>query len=150
MLATTDFKIKTKVQASSTRNQAMSNSRSSVQSSEVTESDGDSVRSDSIARLVEGNKMRRLQEAKRNWALNHCENSPFRMNYSSMFSSHGSNNSLGSSQGINLTNVKSNLGGESPGVKSKFNKGSDLAAMTRGSKGVSNTPTSNFQTKKVN
>jgi len=26
----------------------------------------------------------------------------------------------------------------------------NLAAMTRGSKGVSNTPTSNFQTKKVN
>jgi len=128
----------------------MSNSRSSVQSSDLTDSETDSVRSDSIARLVEGNKMRRLQEAKRNWALNHCENSPFRMNYSSILSSQGSNNSLGSSQGINITNVKTTFGCESPGVKSKFNKGSDLAAMTRGSKGVSNTPTSNFQTKKVN
>lgn len=58
----------------------MRNSCISNYSSELADSDIEPERHDSIARLMEGNKMRRLMDAKQNWNKNHGSNSPFRMN----------------------------------------------------------------------
>jgi len=35
-------------------------------------------RNDSVSRLMDSSKMRRLQQAKQNWNKTHNENSPFR------------------------------------------------------------------------
>ena len=67
-----EFKIKKKVGAynDSTRQAALSNSRLSEASSELVDSvdGGEGERADSISRLIENSKMRRMQEARRNWA----------------------------------------------------------------------------------
>ena len=76
-----DFKIKKRVDVDSTRQQALSNSQKSAYSSELADSDIDPERHDSIVRLIEGSKMRRLQDAKRSWSKNHGANSPFRANF---------------------------------------------------------------------
>jgi len=57
-----EFKIKKKVGAfnDSNRQQALSNSRLSAYSSELADSDIEPERHDSIVRLIEGSKMRRL------------------------------------------------------------------------------------------
>lgn len=73
----------------------MRNSFISNFSSELADSDIEPERHDSIARLIESNKMRRLMDAKQNWSKNHGSNSPFRMIYSSNFSC-SSDNSNGS------------------------------------------------------
>ena len=79
----------------------MSNSRcSSDFSSELADSDVELSRSDSIARLVEDSKMRRLQDAKRIWR-NQGESSPFRQDFEkrvSSLSKNGSTQATGSAQ----------------------------------------------------
>jgi hypothetical protein len=50
----------------------------------LADSDIEPERHESIARLIDGSKMRRLQDAKRNWSKNHGTNSPFRANFSDM------------------------------------------------------------------
>lgn len=89
----TDFKIKKKVGADNTRQQALSNSSRSFQSSELADSDFDQDSNESISRLIESNKMRRLAEARRNWVKNHSESSPFRMSFGSSNSFQSSRNS---------------------------------------------------------
>lgn len=56
----TDFKIKKRVGVESTRLQALSNSKLSAYSSELADSDIDPERHESITKLIEGSKMRRL------------------------------------------------------------------------------------------
>jgi hypothetical protein len=106
----------------------MRNSSTSNYSSELADSDIEPERHDSIARLIESNKMRRLMDAKQSWAKNHGSNSPFRMNYSSNFSCSSDN---ASSNQVKLSNIKESMTCDSPSVKntstfSKFNKGVEM------------------------
>jgi hypothetical protein len=97
-----DFKIKKQVGADHTRQQALNNSRcSSDMDSELADSDAELSRSDSIARLVEDSKMRRLNDAKRVWR-NQGEQSPFRHDFEKRCSSMSKN---GSSQGAASPNL---------------------------------------------
>ena len=54
------------------------NSRFSNYSSDLADSDIEPERHESIVRLIEDSKMRRLQDAKRTWSRHHGANSPFR------------------------------------------------------------------------
>lgn len=102
--------------------QALNNSRLSSYSSDLADSDIEPERHESIVRLIDNNKMRRLQDAKRTWSRNHGANSPFRMNYSSEFSSveRASTLELNSSNVVRISNLKGieATGPESPTVKS--------------------------------
>lgn len=106
----------------------MRNSFISNYSSELADSDIEPERHDSIARLIESNKMRRLMDAKQNWNKTHGSNSPFRMNYSSNFSCSSEN-----SNSVKLSNIKESITCDSPSVKntstfSRFNKGFEVPA----------------------
>lgn len=123
-MQSSDFKIKRRVGHDSTRQQALNNSRLSAYSSELADSDIEPERHESIARLIEGSKMRRLQDAKRNWSKNHGNNSPFRANFSDFGSverkSTGDQNTFNSSvvKIQNLKLVEQNSGIETTPTKS--------------------------------
>lgn len=64
-------------------------------------------------RLIEGNKMRRLQDAKLAWTQHHSSGSPFRMQYGSSFSNN-SEDSKSSFSSLKLANHRDDLKCESP------------------------------------
>ena len=51
---------------------------SQVDSEIQSETEDDSMRETSVARLYESNKMRRLRDAQNEWVKKHAANSPFR------------------------------------------------------------------------
>lgn len=138
MMQSADFKIKKKVGATETRQMALNNSRLSAYSSELADSDIEPDRHESIARLIEGSKMRRLQDAKKLWTRNHGSSSPFRMNMSSEFSvDRGSSGNLDSANVVRISNLKGieATGPESPTVKSStFSKFKDSTSLVKGTR----------------
>lgn len=96
---------------------------SSQYSEELVDSDIEPERQSSIARLIEGSKMRRLQDARIAWAKNHTEDSPFRAQYSSSFSNNS--DTVSSFSNISLTNVREETKCDSPARSSTFAKKGD-------------------------
>ena len=79
--ANKDFKIKKKVGGPDTRSKALSNSGlASDHSYDLADSVDSDFQSDSVVRLIEDSKIRRLQDAKRIWQ-NQGESSPFRCDF---------------------------------------------------------------------
>lgn len=142
-MQSSDFKIKKRVGVEQTRNQALNNSRLSAYSSELADSDIEPERHESISRLIESSKMRRLQDAKRNWSRNHGANSPFRINFSNDCSSErGSASDLGFQnqnvvkiQNLKLVDSTANSSAEhqaSPVKSSTFSKHKEVQHCLKG------------------
>jgi hypothetical protein len=89
-------------------------------SEELVDSDIEPERQGSIVRLIEGNKMRRLQDAKLAWTKHHSSSSPFRMQYGSSFSNNS--DSGGSFSSLKLANHRDEIKCESPSRTSTFKK----------------------------
>lgn len=98
-LNSSDFKVKKRVDKN------LNHSSSSVFSSELADSDFEPERQESISRLIEDNKLRRLEDARLKWSKNHSTSSPFRQAASSL-SQCSSASDVFQAPAVNIQNLK--------------------------------------------